>query len=300
MITPELISFIKDSVARGQSIEAIKSGLLSSGWTEVDINEAINSINTVSPMPPQSAPSVSTAPVAAPAQSSLPQSKSPLKAIIFTVVALAIIYGGWRLYASQKNNFPVGSTNQVTDTSQEMGDIKNTPEKTIPADNVEAPADSENFIISESLKVIIPPGLKAYDLKAIFANQGKLPPPLASGSVSEKSMVAFLDGKHSVLIGNSHDVASPCYKKNATSASQLVTSSASGSTAEFGWYYPKYTAPDRNPDFNRSSENYAFSRCTIVNGQTILLTDEDIIQAGPVPGSFISQFESIVSKIKVN
>lgn len=46
MVTPELISYIREQIAKGRNSETIKTALLNQKWNEMDINEAFSQIGT--------------------------------------------------------------------------------------------------------------------------------------------------------------------------------------------------------------------------------------------------------------
>jgi hypothetical protein len=89
MVTEELLNHIKSEVAKGQSIEVIKTSLLGAGWTSLDVDEAFQKINTT---PSQSAQAVNVA----------KKSKSPMFKIVAIILLLGVLgFGGWWVY-SQK------------------------------------------------------------------------------------------------------------------------------------------------------------------------------------------------------
>jgi len=55
MVTPELVTYIKNQMALGQSAENVKNILLSNGWPEADVTEALRTI-TGAPTEPAKAP----------------------------------------------------------------------------------------------------------------------------------------------------------------------------------------------------------------------------------------------------
>src|ERR1035437_5668328 len=79
MVTQELISFIKQKLASGETKEAITAELLKSNWSEQDINQAFTTIDQNIPVPPQPTPTV-------------PQSSNDQTHLIITIVAFLICY----------------------------------------------------------------------------------------------------------------------------------------------------------------------------------------------------------------
>lgn len=51
MITPELVSYIKDALGKGYSKDAIKQSLVSGGWHDADLEEAFQTIAPQNPIP---------------------------------------------------------------------------------------------------------------------------------------------------------------------------------------------------------------------------------------------------------
>jgi hypothetical protein len=119
MINPELVTYIKNALAAGQSHEAITASLLTNGWSQSDVDEAFKSATPFSPTPTPSPtlPPASAAPQAfpgiQPAANVTVNSKkhSPLLLIVIVVVLAALGFVSWKFYELKK------STQEVADTS---------------------------------------------------------------------------------------------------------------------------------------------------------------------------------------
>ncbi|MEI7709611.1 MAG: hypothetical protein WCI76_02760 [bacterium] len=129
MITQELVSYIKTSKEKGVPLEVIKSNLLSAGWNQSDVNEALLSLAPVpvTPIPPTPTPAavpVSSVSPAAP-MSFMPKAsmepvlvhkKSNLLSYIIVAVIL-IVLGAGAAYAYIQKIGPFATTSVAYDSS---------------------------------------------------------------------------------------------------------------------------------------------------------------------------------------
>jgi hypothetical protein len=224
------------------------------------------------PLPPQ--PSGYTQTV-----TSVQKSKSPfLKILVGVIVVGGLAYGGWWFYNSkiQKETILPSQTKDET-----AGSIVGNTDIT-----------KNNFIKTDFLTVYYPDNFKVYDY-ALVSSSNSFGESAPSGGTIKTPIIIFPDGIYSVLIGSVGNSQSPCYKKDAVSFSDVVPSVVDSNQAMIGWYYPKYQ------DFSHNNENYQYTRCTVINNQTILLSNQNSIET-VIPSSIQKQFEELINKITVN
>ena len=56
MVNEQLISWIKENQAKGLDLESLRNQLLQSGWSQSDIDEAINAVISETPVPADVSP----------------------------------------------------------------------------------------------------------------------------------------------------------------------------------------------------------------------------------------------------
>lgn len=192
-------------------------------------------------------------------------------AILVFVVGLSFLSNFMSTVAENSNQQSVDSTNMTentnnltsqTDTS-EFSNIDDTP---------------WNEVVSGSLRVYYPAAYKAYDADYAFEN-GVFGQPIASKGSAKSTYILFSDNNYRIIVS---DETGTCYKLNAKSASDRITSASGGSQAEIGT-----TGGLPNSD-----------RCTIINNQMIILMDPKSTGA-PVPAAVVSVFEQIVTSITI-
>ena len=129
MITQELLAYVRQQVQQGISDETIKSTLLTSGWTEIDVHQALNLI------PPQTSP-VAQLPLAQPA-------KTVPIAVIVTVILLlgtGLAYAAIKLTASPPA--PAITTENISVSSLPMASSTQDAVGTTSAPTIEIPVQS--------------------------------------------------------------------------------------------------------------------------------------------------------------
>jgi hypothetical protein len=99
MANPQLLQYIKERQESGASLEQIKQSLVSAGWSEVDVDEALNGtkhpVSPPIPLPPQT-PAVSIGGL----QSTSPQKSQAITAlVIFGIVFIFFMAGAVFAYS---------------------------------------------------------------------------------------------------------------------------------------------------------------------------------------------------------
>ena len=99
MANPQLLDYINQQVSSGVDIQSVKSSLVTSGWSSVDIEAAMASFNGPTPV----------------ARATTVASKRPFMWLIITLVLLMLIAGAYIIvhYASKSANVASPRSQQV-------------------------------------------------------------------------------------------------------------------------------------------------------------------------------------------
>lgn len=172
MITPELVSYIKGALAKGQTEVEIKQLLAMGGWNEIDLKEAFDSLH------PASAPS--SIPQATIASSPAQHTTSPFLKIFGVLLFLgALAYAGWYFFypkaeVQEENPLPNYSDVEVPDTTPVIVDnnipLETPIEPTSPIDTIpvetpatETPLPPQSTLGDYEIKILSPAlGSKVY------------------------------------------------------------------------------------------------------------------------------------------
>jgi hypothetical protein len=174
MITPELVSYIKSALAKGQTEVEIKQLLVMGGWNETDLKEAFDSLH-------QPSVSSSSVPPSTAASSAAPRSHAPLLKILGVLLFLgALAYAGWYFFypkveVQEENPLPNYSDVEVPDTTPVIVDNTipletplepTSPIDTIPGETIptpEIPTPTQPALADYEIKILSPaPNTKFY------------------------------------------------------------------------------------------------------------------------------------------
>lgn len=158
------------------------------------------------------------------------------------------------------------------------------------------PTHPAGTVISDSLEIAYPENYVAYDYDYAVEHDGALTVPLASGASVRKAVISFPDGVFGILVDAKSTTPTECFKRTATDISDVVLSASTASKAQIGWWYAKYT------DFSHDQENFMYSRCTVINSQVVLLSNEHIgdTDAPQIDTDTEAKFEQLIATIIVH
>lgn len=137
MTTPELLDFIKNSLAAGSSPDQIRNSLISAGWNETDINDAFKQVSQPTASPPQTiqAPEAQITPTTTYTPAGLNQYNKPLPQKnrtprVTAIIALLLVILGGAALAYKYNLLAFLSTSRnatggpLSKVFERIGDIE--------------------------------------------------------------------------------------------------------------------------------------------------------------------------------